>query len=100
MTLRQAVEEFNKVFDSKKDFFEGKDDFYCGITNDIERRSQEHNAEMLYHLKVKSFEIAKELEQALHDEGYDTGFQVGNGQEDSVYVYMYKKIPGVTEEND
>ena len=100
MTLRQAVEEFNKVFDSKKVFFEGKDDFYCGITNDIERRSQEHNSEILYHVTAISFDAAKELEQALHDEGYDTGGQVGNGQEDSVFVYMYRKIPGVTEEND
>lgn len=98
MTLRQAVEEFNKVFDSKKDFIEEKDDFYCGITNDIERRAQEHNAEILYYVKAKSLEEAKELEQALHDEGYDTGVQLGNGQDDSVYVYMYEKIPGVTEE--
>ena len=100
MTIQQAVEEFNKVFQKNKGFLEGKDDFYCGITNDIERREQEHNAEILYCVKANSFEKAKELEQALHDEGYDTGAQVGNGQEDSIYVYIYKKIPGVTQEND
>lgn len=38
------------------------------------------------------------MEQALHDEGYDTGKTVGVGQQDSVNVYMYRKIPGVTKE--
>lgn len=98
MTIRKAVEEFNKVFQKNKGFFEGKDDFYCGITNDIERREQEHNAEILFYVEAISFEDAKKLEQALHDEGFDTGEQIGNGQEDSVYVYIYKKIEGETEE--
>lgn len=35
----------------------------------------------------------------MHAEGFDTGKQLGNGQEDSIYVYVYKKIPGVTNES-
>lgn len=73
--------------------------FYCGITNDIDRREGEHNATYLGHVKAQSFDAAKRLEAQMHAEGFDTGKQLGNGQEDSIYVYVYKKIPGVTNES-
>ena len=28
--------------------------------------------------------------------GYDTGKQLGDGNENSIYVYLYRKIPGST----
>ena len=65
--------------------------FYCGITNNVDRREGEHSADYLGHVKCKSFEVAKQLEVRMHEEGFDTGKQLGNGQEDSVYVYVYKK---------
>lgn len=65
--------------------------FYCGITNNVDRREGEHSADYLGHVKCKSFEVAKQLEARMHDEGFDTGEQLGHGQEDSIYVYVYKK---------
>ena len=47
---------------------------------------------------MNSFEEAKIVEKALHEKGYYTGKQLGNGDEDTVHVYMYKIIPGVTKE--
>lgn len=40
----------------------------------------------------------KNNKKTLHEQGYDTGDKVGNGQENSVYVYMYRKIHGITNE--
>lgn len=77
-----------------------KSDLYCGITNDLERRRKEHNvAQYIHTVKMDSFELAQEVEAIMHDAGFDTGKQLGNGQEDTVYVYLYRKIPGVTIEN-
>ena len=74
--------------------------FYCGITNDLERRRGEHNVEhYIQTVKMDSFELAKKVEAMMHDAGFDTGKQLSNGQEDPVYVYLYRKVPGVTIEN-
>lgn len=65
--------------------------FYCGITNDLETRASQHNAQLLGWVNAKTFEQAKKLEARMHDEGFDTGEQLGHGIEDSIYVYVYKK---------
>ena len=65
--------------------------FYCGITNNVDRREGEHNTDYLGYVNCKTFEVAKRLEARMHDEGFDTGDQLGHGQEDSRYVYVYKK---------
>lgn len=65
--------------------------YYCGITNNVDRREGEHSANYLGYVSCKSFEVAKQLEARMHDEGFDTGDQLGHGQEDSIYVYVYKK---------
>lgn len=76
---------------------EGRYNFYCGITNNLERRYKEHNvAQYIHTVKMDSFDLAQEVEAMMHKAGYDTGEQLGNGQEDTVYVYLYRKIPGVT----
>lgn len=73
--------------------------FYCGITNDLERRMSEHNATPLAWVESNSAKAAIELEDKLGDMGFDIGRNPGNGAtDDSVYVYIYKKIPGVTKE--
>lgn len=77
-----------------------KSDLYCGITNELERRRKEHNVmQYIQTVKMDSFELAQEVEAIMHDAGFDTGKQLGNGQENTVYVYLYRKIPGVTIEN-
>ncbi len=71
---------------------ESKQDYYCGITKDLEQRRVQHKIEkFIKHLKCTSFEIACSVEEELHKRGYDTGKQTGNGVDDSRYVYMYRK---------
>jgi len=65
--------------------------FYCGITNNVTRRESEHGADYLGWVKAKNINLAKQLECRMHEEGFDTGDQLGNGQPDSLYVYVYKK---------
>lgn len=92
MTLQEAVDKFNDAYYKAKEFGDTKSDFYCGITNDLERRCAEHNIEdVLYSVEAKPFDTAKKLEKMLHNEGYDTGEQTGNGTSDSTIVYMYRK---------
>lgn len=84
---------------SKSDQNLNRSDFYCGITNDLERRAGEHNVEnFLICAKCSSFEVSSAAEKLISEKGFDCGEQSGNGTDDSVYIYMYQKNPDVTEE--
>lgn len=96
--LSVIMARFELAYMSNFKYGETKRNYYCGITNDLERRAKEHNANFILTKEMKSFEEAKIVEEALHAKGYCTGKQLGNGDEDTVYVYMYKIIPGVTNE--
>ena len=96
MTIQETIAWFNQQFENSKAWYERKSNFYCGITNDLERRMNEHNVSQYFHVTCDSFETAKQVESLLYQEGFDTGGQLGNGQEDTVYVYMYRKIAGLT----
>lgn len=98
LTLDDELQAFIHAYRCNFSSGETKMDYYCGITDDLTRREKEHNATFVKKISTDSFKSAKDLEQALHEAGFDTGKQVGNGNEDSVFVYMYKKIPGVTKE--
>lgn len=76
-----------------------RSDFYCGITNDLKRRAKEHGIDD-FHMcaKCSSFKVSSKAEGLLAVKGFDCGAQQGNGDEYSVYIYMYEKIPGVTKE--
>ena len=94
--LSVIMTRFELAYISNFKYGETKRNYYCGITNDLERRAKEHNANFILTKEMKSFEEAKIVEEALHEKGYYTGKQLGNGDEDTVHVYMYKIIPGVT----
>lgn len=91
MTIAEAVTQFDACYSKHRQIGDTKKDFYCGITNDIERREQEHHANFLYHVEANNSDVAKKLETKLHNAGYDTGDKLGNGSDDSIYVYMYRK---------
>lgn len=91
MTIEEAVQRFNQVYLRNRKTGDSKYNFYCGITNDIERREGEHSANYLDTLKCQNADTAKDLEAALHDEGYDTGKQTRHGIKNSRYVYIYRK---------
>lgn len=97
MNVEETIQWFNEKYEQERMWYERPHNFYCGITNDLEIRKQQHNVDVLIAwVKCDSFNTAKLIEKYLHDGGYDTGKQLGNGQEDSIYVYMYRKIQGVT----
>ena len=96
LTLNDALQAFVQAYLNSFNYGETRKDYYCGVTNDLERRAKEHNTEFIKTMKADKFENAQELEQALCDAGFDTGDKTGNGQEDSVYIYMYKKVSGKT----
>lgn len=97
MTIAEAVQRFNQVYLRNRKTGDSKYNFYCGITNDIERREGEHNANYLYYVECSTADMAKQLEAALNNEGYDTGDKLGNGTDDSVYVYIYRKTRATVE---
>lgn len=100
MTISETVAWFNSIYELNKMQGESKSAFYCGITNDTDARRKQHNVgRFLGVTKCDTFDTAKKLESLMHNEGYDTGKQLGNGKEDSVYCYLYKKIKGITKEN-
>lgn len=100
MTINETIQRFDEIFLlNGGNTTNSRNDFYCGITDDIERRQKEHCIlKFLTYTTCDSFETAKTLERKLHELGYDTGKQLGNGNENSIFVYIYKKIPGVTKE--
>lgn len=94
VTLEGAVAVFKRVYDENCHEGDTMKDFYCGITNNLKRRNSEHNVEdVLCSATGGSFADAKELEAKLHEKGFNTGAQLGNGCEDSKIVYMYRKGP-------
>ena len=84
--------------------FEGgnRNSYYCGITDDVERRKGEHERDdhqgkaitQMIACKCSSKEASEKIEMMMHEDGFDIGNTqtLGNGaNECSVYVYLYKK---------
>ncbi len=94
LTEKQILNEFLKAFaDSNLSIY--KSDYYCGITDDLNRRAKEHNVDgYCLIMNLITFEAARDIEQKLSSLGFDCGDQLGNGNEKSVYVYMCYKSPG------
>lgn len=94
LTEKQILNEFLKAFaDSNLSIY--KSDYYCGITDDLNRRAKEHNVDgYCLTMNLMTFEAARDIEQKLSSLGFDCGDQLGNGNEKSVYVYMCYKSPG------
>ena len=77
------------------------DSFYCGITNDIDIRMQQHRNNDFNIVRnqvgawlCRDVECATEVERRMGEFGYDIGRgnKAGNGaNDDSRYVYILKK---------
>lgn len=90
MTIDEVVKTFVDVFNDNKKDGDEKSNFYCGITNDLERRKREHKLDdFLYTVKCKNFEAASALEKELEEVGFDCGSQIANGRSDTIYGYIY-----------
>ena len=93
LTEKQILDDFLKAFaDSNLSIY--KSDYYCGITDNLDRRAKEHNVDgYCLTMNLITFEAARVIEQKLSTLGFDCGNQIGNGNENSVYVYMCYKAP-------
>lgn len=90
MTIKETVKWFiEKTVEAKG----GKpSDYFCGMTNNPERRRKEHGAtELLARTKCGDKDCARELMWALVDADFDVDKDIMSGQDDSVYVYVYRK---------
>lgn len=96
-TIILTDEQILKIFEYAfvdAEFSDDRSDYYCGITDDLERRAKEHNvAGYCQTMHFLTFEAAKAIEKELSSLGFDCGDQLGNGNENSVYVYMCYKAP-------
>ena len=95
-TIILTDEQILKIFEYAfvdSEFSDDRSDYYCGITDDLDRRAKEHNVDgYCLTMNLITFEAARDIEQKLSSLGFDCGNQLGNGTEKSVYVYMcYKK---------
>ena len=101
MSIKEAVQKFVDAFvkdGGNKDSKTSMNGYYVGITDDLERRSKEHNAMFLYSAKAKTKDAAVELEDMLGELGFDNGDRPGNGaKDDTVNVYIYKKTKDTKE---
>ena len=66
--------------------------YYCGMTNNPERRRKEHGAlKLIDYLPCDKKEIARDFLSQLSDIGFDVDPDIMSGQDDSNIVYVYKK---------
>jgi len=67
-------------------------DFFVGSTNNLERRLAEHNIDgYIDSYIMDKKEYAQDILKQLEEVGFDIGAEPGNGQDDSVNVYVYRK---------
>ncbi|MGI6124526.1 MAG: hypothetical protein ACOYIG_10155 [Acetivibrionales bacterium] len=101
LKVKCIVDLFKDNYSAKRKLGDTKQDYYCGITNNLEERAAWHklpDKKYTYTYKCDSFETSSQVEKDLQDAGFYVGSEAGHGRDDSVYVYMYKIIPGVTRE--
>lgn len=91
MTKKEIIEAIKAECDKVKQH--KYDEFFCGMTNNVTRRGREHKAKILYHVKILNKEYCNELLSDLSDLGFDIGNQRNNGQDDSLWIYVYQKTP-------
>ena len=88
-----SVEERVKDFIKKVSQYGGKlSDYYCGMTNNVVRRSKEHgNVNIICKTDCDTKKTARNLMSQLQDAGFDVDPDIMSGQDDSINIYVYKK---------
>jgi len=91
--MSMTVEERVKDFIQRAETSGGRlSDYFCGMTNNPERRRQEHGAlKLLGSTKCSDKDCTRDLMRLLAKAGFDVDPDIMSGQDDSLYVYIYKK---------
>ena len=97
--VKLVNEQYLSYFNINKG--ETKHDYYCGITNNLDKRMEEHRCEdfeivddRVLAWNCENVDVAAEVENRLGKLGFDTGDTktLGNGGvENSTIVYLLKK---------
>ena len=90
MTIEKAVDFFlNKTVNAARG---NRHDYFCGMTNNPQRRKGEHGAHaLLVEIPCSNKKTAQALMRKLAESGFDVDKDIMSGQDDSVNVYAYKK---------
>lgn len=90
MTIAEAVKLF--IEKSVNSIGGKRSDYFCGMTNNPERRRKEHGAlRLIDSLDCEDKDTARDFMRALSKEGFDVDKDIMSGQDDSKVVYVYKK---------
>ncbi len=96
MTIEEAVKSF--IYKTVKAHGGVASNYFCGMTNNPERRRVEHGASVLLcSTKCSDKNCARNLMQQLADAGFDVDRDIMSGQDDSIYVYVYQKSKNTKE---
>ncbi len=89
MTVEQTVQDFIQRVSA----YGGKlSDYFCGMTNNVKRRSKEHGiVTIIAFTECSDKETARDLMRQLKTAGFDVDSDIMSGQDDSRFVYVYKK---------
>ena len=92
MTLVETLHRFRMVYMDHRSVSDTKNDFYCGITDDLSGCNMKCSAdEVLDSVQMESNDMARVLESMMHYDGFDTGRHLEVRSEDCKVVYMFKK---------
>ncbi len=91
MNISDTIQWFNSVFEINRNPEDTKKNFFCGVTDDVEKIKNERSVENLLGVsKCDNVETAQKLKKRMGDEGYDIDDNDCVAP-DYVYVYLYKK---------
>lgn len=98
-TVEEIVAFFVSIYYSEYHLGTSRDDYYCGITCDIENNMRRHNIKgYTACVECGSFEVSSKVEAKLGEKGFDIGNpsnpEGNGGTEDSTIVYMAFKERG------
>ena len=93
-TAEQIKDLIDNSYRNHHETNENRDNYYCGITNDVAQNRSRHGVPHQICVKCKDAETAAEVESKLGDMGFDIGdprYEGNGGADDSDFVYMCHK---------
>ena len=90
----QICELFDHTYKVNQKPNETRENYYCGITNNIAHNKSRHGVSHLICVKCKDADTAAGVETMLRDMGFNIGeprYEGNGGADDSIFVYMCHK---------
>ena len=97
LSNNQICELFDSTYRITREPNETRNDYYCGITNNIAQNQSRHGVPHLICVKCKDAETSAGIETMLQNMGFNIGeprYKGNGGVDDSIFVYMCHKTEG------